>query len=142
MGAHQHVDPETMAPAVGFSHAVVAAPGTTVHLGGQVAFDPHGTVVGETVAEQYGLALGNLVTALRACGGEPQHIVSMVVFVTDMAGYRGDLRGVGAAHRSQLGRHFPAMALVGVTELVEPDARVEVMATAVIPHDRGDPHRD
>lgn len=129
---HRLVNPDSLAPTRGFSHAVVASPGTTIYLGGQVAFDGDGRVVGETMAEQYGVALGNVVAALDACGGKPTDIVSMVVYVTDMDAYRSDLSGIGAAHRNRLGRHYPAMALLGVSELVEPDALVEVMATAVI----------
>ncbi len=130
---HRQVNPDSMAPAHGFSHAVVAAPGTTVYLGGQVAFDGDGIVVGETLAQQYGVALGNVVTALEACGGRPSDIVSMVVYVTDVGAYRSDPSGVGAAHRAHLDRHYPAMALIGVSELVEPSAMVEIVATAVMP---------
>ncbi|MPZ51761.1 MAG: RidA family protein [Acidimicrobiia bacterium] len=130
---HRFVNPDSLAPARGFSHAVVATPGTTVYLGGQVAFDADGAVVGETMAEQYGIALGNVVTALEAAGGTPTDIVSMVVYVTDMDAYRSDLSGIGTAHRAHLDRHFPAIALIGVSELVEPAALVEIVATAVIP---------
>lgn len=130
---HEHVNPSSMAPAVGYSHAVVAAPGRLVKIGGQVAMDGDGRVVGTTMAEQYGVALGNVVTALEAAGGRPSDLVSMTVFVTDIAAYRADLAGIGAAHRERVGRHFPAMALVAVSALVEPDAMVEVVAEAVVP---------
>lgn len=133
MTAHEHVNPSSMAPAVGYSHAVVAVPGRLVKIGGQVAMDDDGSVVGATLAEQYGVALGNVVTALRAAGGKPSDLVSMTVFVTDITAYRADLAGVGAAHRDRVGRHFPAMALVAVTALVEPDAMVEIVAEAVVP---------
>ncbi|HUG86977.1 MAG TPA: RidA family protein, partial [Euzebya sp.] len=70
----------------------------------------------------------------RAAGGAPQHLVALTVYTTDMAAYRDDLRGVGTAHRRHLGRHFPAMAMLGVTQLFEPAAMVEIVAVAVIPH--------
>lgn len=130
---HRMVNPATMSPARGFTHAVVPIAGTTIHLAGQIAADGDGTVVGGGFADQYDLALANVVAALEAAGGRPDHIVSLVVYTTDMQAYRDDLSGVGTAHRHHLGRHFPAMAMLGVTELFEPAAVVEIVATAVIP---------
>lgn len=130
---HRFINPDTMAPAKGFAHAVAPAAGTTVYIAGQIAADPDGQVVGDTFAEQYELAMANVVAALSAAGGEPGHIVSLVVYTTAMDAYRDDLKGVGAAHIKHLGRHFPAMAMLGVTELFERDAMVEIIATAVIP---------
>jgi enamine deaminase RidA (YjgF/YER057c/UK114 family) len=126
-----------MAPAAGFSHAVVSVPGRTVWIAGQIASDAAGEVVGETLVEQLDVALGNVVTALRAAGAEPEHAVSMLMFTTAMEEYRASRRELGPVYRRHFGRHFPAMALLGVTELVEPRALVEVVTTAVIP----DPER-
>lgn len=129
---HHFVNPESMSPARGFTHIVVPAVGKTVYLAGQIAADSTGRVIGDTFAQQYDLALSNVVEALAAVGGAPTDIVSLVVYTTSMDEYRSDLPGVGAAHRSHLGKHFPAMALLGVTELYEKAARVEILATAVI----------
>jgi enamine deaminase RidA (YjgF/YER057c/UK114 family) len=76
--------------------------------------------------------LWNVVEALKAAGGKPTDIVSLVVYTTTMAEYRDGLAAVGAAHRKHLGKHFPAMAMLGVTELFDPAATVEIIATAVI----------
>jgi enamine deaminase RidA (YjgF/YER057c/UK114 family) len=130
---HQFINPESMAPARGFSHAVVPADGRTVYLAGQVAMDSTGAVIGDTFAEQFEVALGNVVAALAGAGGGPEHIVSLVMYATDVAAYRASLAEVGAAYRKLVGRHYPAMALVGVTELVEPAAMIEIIGTAVIP---------
>lgn len=130
---HRLISPESMSPSPGFAHAVVPADGRTVYIAGQIAADPTGAVIGDTFAEQYDVALGNVVEALSHAGGDPDHIVSLVVYATDVQAYRHDLRGVGAAHRKHLKRHFPAMALLGTTGLVEPDAMVEIIATAVVP---------
>lgn len=130
---HRLISPDSMSPSPGFAHAVVPADGRAVYLAGQIAADPTGAVVGDTFAEQYDVALGNVVEALAYAGGEPHDIVSLVVYATDVQAYRADLRGVGAAHRKHLDRHFPAMALLGTTGLVEPDAMVEIIATAVVP---------
>jgi enamine deaminase RidA (YjgF/YER057c/UK114 family) len=124
--------PDLAAP-VGFSHAV--RDGQTVYLGGQVAQAPDGGVVGETMAEQFDVAAGNLVTALRAAGGEPEDLVSLQVFVTAVAEYKASLRELGDVWRKHFGRHYPAMGLFGVTELFDPAAKVELMGVAVIePH--------
>jgi len=130
---HQFINPEGMAPARGFSHAVVPAEGRTVYLAGQVAMDRAGAVVGETFAEQFEVALANVVAALAGAGGGPEHLVSLVMYATDVPAYRAALPEVGAAYRRLVGRHFPAMALVGVTELVDPRAMIEIIGIAVIP---------
>jgi enamine deaminase RidA (YjgF/YER057c/UK114 family) len=119
-----------LAAPVGFSHA--ARDGQTVYLGGQVAQGPDGAVVGETIAEQFDVAAGNLVTALRAAGGEPEDLVSLQVFVTAVAEYRSSLRELGDVWRRHFGRRYPAMGLFGVTELFDPAAKVELMGVAVI----------
>ncbi|MGH2997295.1 MAG: RidA family protein [Gaiellaceae bacterium] len=110
---------------VGYAHAVVAAPGRTVYLGGQVG-------TGATVVEQFDVAAANLVTALRAAGGEPDDLVSLVVYVTDVGEYHASLRELGEVWRRHFGRRYPAMALVGVSALFDPEARVELMGVAVV----------
>jgi enamine deaminase RidA (YjgF/YER057c/UK114 family) len=125
--------PELAAP-VGFSHAVLA--GDTVYLGGQTAQAPDGSIVGESVVEQFDVAAGNLMTALRAAGGEPDDLVSLQVFVTAVAEYRESLLGLGRVWRRHFGRRYPAMGLFGVTELFDPEAKVELMGVAVLSRSR------
>jgi enamine deaminase RidA (YjgF/YER057c/UK114 family) len=132
-GPHRLVNPAGMPPAAGFSHAVVAGPGTTVYVAGQIAAGADGAVVGETFAEQFAVALANVTAALQGAGAAPEHVVSLVMYTTDMDGYRASLSQVGHAYRTRFGRHYPAMTLVGVTSLVEPGAKIEISATAVIP---------
>ena len=133
MGPHTILNPESLAPAVGYAHAVVAAPGRLVFLGGQAAVDASGEVRGETLVEQFDLALANVVEALAAAGGRPEHVVSMQIYVTDAAAYRGALRELGERYRARLGRHYPAMALLEVTGLFDPALQVEIVCTAVVP---------
>jgi enamine deaminase RidA (YjgF/YER057c/UK114 family) len=133
MGAHELVNPPELSPPVGFAHAVVAAPGRTVYLGGQTAHGPGGRIAGDTLVEQFDAALGNVVTALRAAGAEPEHLVSVTIYTTDLAAYRAGRRELGEAYRRHLGRHYPAMALFGVTGLFDPAALVELVCTAVVP---------
>jgi enamine deaminase RidA (YjgF/YER057c/UK114 family) len=117
------VNPPELPDPVGFSHAVVA--GRTVYLGGQ-------TGEGGTIVEQFDAAAGKIVTALRAAGGAPADLVSVVVYTTDVAEYRESTGELGEVWRRHFGRRYPAMALVGVAELFEPGARVELMGVAVL----------
>lgn len=133
MSRHLIVTAPELAEPVGFAHAVVAAPGSTVYLGGQTAQGPDGAIRGVTVVEQFGVAAGNVVTALRAAGGDPAHLVSLIIYVTDVGAYRSSLSELGPVWRKHFGRHYPAVALLGVTELFDEAAKVELVGTAVIP---------
>jgi enamine deaminase RidA (YjgF/YER057c/UK114 family) len=132
---HELLNPDTLARPVGFSHAVVAAPGRTVYLGGQTAIDKDGNVVGDTIAEQFAQAGANVVGALDAAGASPEHLVSMQIYVTDVAGYKSALNELGAAYQANFGRHYPAIALFEVAGLFDPKALVELVCIAVVPQD-------
>lgn len=129
---HEHVNPPSLLDPVGFSHAVVAAPGRTVFLGGQTGHHGDGSI-DEALLDQFRQALRNLVTVIEAAGGRVEHLVSMQVYVTDAATYRSLGRELGEVWRSELGRHYPAMALFEVVGLHDPRAQVELLATAVVP---------
>jgi enamine deaminase RidA (YjgF/YER057c/UK114 family) len=121
--AHRIVNPPELDAPRGFSHAIVA--GDTVYLAGQIGD-------GETIAAQFDAALRNLLAALRGAGGEPADLVSLQVYVTDVAAYKDALPALGRAWREHFGSHYPAMGLFGVTGLFEPSAMVEVMGVAVL----------
>jgi enamine deaminase RidA (YjgF/YER057c/UK114 family) len=123
---HRIVNPPELPEPIGYAHAVVAAPGRAVYLGGQ-------TGAGKTVAEQFDAAAAALVASLRATGGEPDDLVSLVIFTTDMTEYRASSRELGEVWRRHFGRRYPAMALIGARALFDPDARVELMGVAVVP---------
>jgi enamine deaminase RidA (YjgF/YER057c/UK114 family) len=129
---HTIVNPPVLVDPVGFAHAVAAAPGRLVALGGQTGTDAAGSLVGAGLVEQFDAAAANVVTALAAAGGTPGDILSMQIFVTDVPGYRARLGELGAAWRRRFGHHYPATGLFGVTELFEQGAMVELMATAVV----------
>src|SRR5215212_841774 len=132
---HRIVTAPGLAPPVGYAHAVVAAPGRVVALGGQTALDADGAIVGATIAEQFDVAARNLVTALGAAGGRPQDIVSMQIFVTDVPAYKASLRELGPLWQTHFGRRYPATGLFGVTQLFDEDALIELMALAVLAED-------
>jgi enamine deaminase RidA (YjgF/YER057c/UK114 family) len=110
----------------------MAGRGRTVLVGGQIGWDPAGRIPPDFV-DQVAQALRNILAVLREAGGGPEHVGRLTWFVTDIAEYRDSLRTLGPAYRAVMGRHFPAMTLVQVAALVEPGARVEIEATAIVP---------
>ncbi|WP_428537966.1 RidA family protein [Rhodopila sp.] len=114
----------------GYSNGV-AGTGRVVMVGGQVGWDQDGRFAEGFVA-QAAQALRNLLTVLQEAGGKPEHIARLTWYVVDIEEYRIALPALGAAYRETLGRWYPAMTLVQVSALVEPDARVEIEATAII----------
>jgi enamine deaminase RidA (YjgF/YER057c/UK114 family) len=131
-GAHlRRVNPPELAPAIGFSHAVVGT-GTVVFLAGQTALDAQGLIVGGTIVEQFRRALANLLGALRAAGGAPTDLASLTVYLVNVADYRAHASEIGRVWRELVGSHYPAMAAVGVTRLWDDRALVEVAGHAVL----------
>lgn len=128
----KRVNPPSLARPSGFSHAVVAT-GTTVHLAGQTALDASGRMVGDGIVAQFEQALSNLLTALDAAGGSPEHLVALTVYIVDMDDYRAHAREIGAVWKRLVGSEYPAMAGIGVSRLWDADALVEVQGTAVLP---------
>jgi enamine deaminase RidA (YjgF/YER057c/UK114 family) len=115
----------------GFANGILAR-GEMVFVGGMIGQDKDGRFADGFVA-QTRLALENIAAVLREAGAAPQHIVRLTWYVRDMDEYLADQQALGAAYRAVMGRHFPAMAVVEVTRLVERDARLEIEATAVLP---------
>ncbi|HZD70855.1 MAG TPA: RidA family protein [Actinomycetes bacterium] len=131
--SHRIVNPPELARPVGFAHAVLAAPGRVIFLGGQAAQGPGGGIRGTTVAEQFDVAAGNLLTALTAAGGRARDLVSLQIFVTDMAAYRAAMSELATVYQRHFGRRYVASALLEVAGLFDPAAKVELMGIAVIP---------
>jgi enamine deaminase RidA (YjgF/YER057c/UK114 family) len=125
------VNPPELARPSGFSHAVVTE-GRVVFLAGQTAIDPSGAVIGADVAEQFEVALGNLLTALRAAGGTPEQLASLTIYATDLEDYRAHGKQIGAIWRRLIGQGYPAMAAIGVSRLWDATALVEIQGFAVI----------
>ncbi|MDQ4005060.1 MAG: RidA family protein [Actinomycetota bacterium] len=129
---HEMFNPETLQPPKGYAHALRAAGGTLVFLGGQTGHDAAGGISTDLVA-QFDRACWNVVEALHAAGAEPEHVASMQIYVVDVHEYRSRLKEIGEAYRAHFGKHYPAMALLGTTQLFDPRARVELVGVAVIP---------
>lgn len=109
----------------------IAAIGEVIFLAGQIGWDVEGRFA-EGLANQVRQALTNIVTLLAEAGAGPQHIVRLTWYITDLKTYRASLQQIGTAYRAVMGRHFPTMSVIGVSELVESQALVEIETTAVI----------
>ncbi len=127
----ERVNPPELAEPKGFAHAVIGH-GTTVFLAGQTALDADGRIVGDGVVAQFEVALGNLLTALRAAGGRPEQLAALTVYVVDMDDYQAHAREIGGVWRRLVGRDYPAMAGIGVVRLWDAEALVEVQGFAVL----------
>jgi enamine deaminase RidA (YjgF/YER057c/UK114 family) len=128
----KRVNPPSLATPSGFSHAVVAT-GTTVFLAGQTGMDSAGGIVPGGVVAQFEQALSNLLDALAAAGGSPDHLASLTIYIVDMDDYRAHAREIGSAWKRLVGTDYPAMAGIGVSRLWDADAVVEVQGLAVLP---------
>ena len=113
----------------------IAAEGRLVFVAGQVGWNAQGHFETDDFVGQVRQALENVVAVLAVAGAAPTHITRLTWYVTDKHDYVAALREVGRAYRDVIGRHYPAMTLVQVAALLEDRAKVEIEATAVVPHD-------
>src|SRR6476646_9491863 len=110
----------------GYANGILAA-GETVFLAGQIGWDAEGHFA-EGLAAQVRQALANIVTLLAEAGAGPRNVVRLTWYVTDLQAYRASLSEIGTAYRAVMGRQFPTMSVIGVSELVEQQALVEIEA--------------
>ena len=132
-GPVRSVNPPSLAKPSGYSHGMVAPAGALLHVAGQVGWDADGRLVGDGFVAQFEQALRNVLAVVVAAGGEAVGVTRLRIYVTDLADYRRNLREIGAVYRQQMGRHYPAMALVQVAGLLEEGAKVEIEADAAVP---------
>jgi enamine deaminase RidA (YjgF/YER057c/UK114 family) len=117
----------------GYANAIEAR-GRQIFVAGQIGWDPRSEqFASDDLVEQTRQALANVVAVLAAAGAEPRHLTRLNWYVTDREAYVAGRGAIGDAYREVVGRHFPAMTLVVVAALLEPRARVEIEATAVVP---------
>ena len=128
----QILQPPSWARARGFSNGIVAS-GKLVFIAGQVGWSGQGEWKEKSFAGQFRQTIRNILDVLAEAKGRPEHIVRLTWYVLDRDEYLASLRDVGAAYRELMGGHFPAMAVVQVSGLMEPEAKLEIEATAVVP---------
>jgi enamine deaminase RidA (YjgF/YER057c/UK114 family) len=117
----------------GYTNGVVVGPGRMLYIAGQVAFDKDAHIVSPDFATQFLASLDNVIAVVRAAGGATEHIVKLLVFVTDLDKYRAAQRAIGEGWRARMGSYWPAMSLVKVAGLLEAGALVEIEGTAMLP---------
>jgi enamine deaminase RidA (YjgF/YER057c/UK114 family) len=110
----------------------MAAAGEFLAVAGQVAWDTNEQIVSPEFAAQFRQALGNVAAVVTAAGGQMQDLISLTIYVTDKDEYVDAIKEVGLAYRDIIGKHFPAMALVQVAQLLEEGAKVEIQGLAVL----------
>jgi len=128
----QILQPPSWARAKGFSNGIVAS-GKMVFIAGQVGWTGQGEWKEKSFAGQFRQTIRNILDVLAEAKGKPEHIVRLTWYVLDRDEYLASLKEVGAAYRELMGRHYPTMAVVQVSGLVEREAKLEIEATAVLP---------
>ena len=128
------INPIELGAPRGYSNGMLGpVGGRLLCVAGQIGWNRDQQLVSEEFTDQFGQALRNVVKVVETAGGEPKHLARLTIYVTDKSLYLDQVEPVGAAYRKVMGKHFPAMALVEVTSLLEPQALVEIEGTAVLP---------
>lgn len=125
------VNPKTLAPPRGYSHGMIGE-GRVLFVAGQIGWNAHGELVGERFVDQFDQALANVLAVVVDAGGRAASIGRLTIFVVDKSEYLAQTKEIGARYRARMGTHYPAMTLVEVRSLLEPGARVEIEATALL----------
>ena len=116
----------------GYSNGAVGR-GRVLHVAGQIGVEPDGSFEDDNLADQFAQALTNVIAVVKAAGGGPGDLASMTIYVLDVDRYRRAMPLLGEIWRDLMGTHYPAVALVGVAQLFEAFAMVEISAVAYLP---------
>lgn len=128
---NRRLNPDGLPEPVGFSHAVETRGGRALYVAGQTGHRGDGSLPDDLV-DQFRQALVNVATCLDEGGFPTDSLVRLLIYTTDVSTYRAELKPLGRVYREVFGRHYPAMALFGVTELFDPAASIELVATAIM----------
>ncbi len=128
----EFIQPEHFLAPRGYANGAKTT-GPLIHVGGQIGWNSKQEFESDDFLGQFAQTLDNVIDVVKSGGGRPEDIASMTIYVTDLPAYRASLKGLGPIWKERLGRHYPAMALVGVAGLVEERALIEIQAVAVLP---------
>lgn len=129
----QAVEPAGWAPGRGYSNGMLTPPGARIlFVAGQIGWDENQRLVEGGFVAQFARALANVLSVVRAAGGEAGDLGRLTLYVTDCSEYLSHLEEVGEVYRRAMGKHYPAMTLVEVRALLEPGAKVEIEGTATL----------
>jgi enamine deaminase RidA (YjgF/YER057c/UK114 family) len=127
------LNPEGLERPVGYAHVAKVSGGKIVHVAGQAPFDQNGEVVGKgDFVAQFCQVIRNLKTAVEAAGGRPDQYAVLTIYVADLQAYLSNKKPLGQAYREVFGKYFPAITLVEVKSLYNPDCLIEISGIAVI----------
>lgn len=127
------IDPKGLEAPVGYAHVAKITGGKIVHVAGQAPFNDKGEVVGKgDFVAQFTQVMGNLKTAIEAVGGRPNQYAVLTIYITNLEAYWNNKKPLGRAYRAVFGKYFPAITLVEVKRLYNPDCMIEIAAIAVI----------
>lgn len=127
--------PRGWAPPIGYSNGVAVAPGRIVFVAGQVGWDANQKFASPDLVPQFEQALLNVLAVLREAGGGPEHVCRITAFCCDKPAYLAARPELGRIWRRHMGKHFPAMSMIFVSDLLDSPGKIELEATAVLPRD-------
>jgi enamine deaminase RidA (YjgF/YER057c/UK114 family) len=127
------INPAGLEKPIGYAHVAKITGGNIVHVAGQAPFDERGQVVGkDDFVAQFRQVVRNLKTAIEAAGGRPDQYAALTIYITNLEAYWNNKKILGSAYREVFGKYFPAITLVEVKRLYNPDCLIEVSGIAVI----------
>jgi len=127
------LNPKGLERPVGYAHVAKVTGGNIVYVAGQAPFDENGQVVGKgDFVAQFAQVIRNLKTAVEAAGGRPNQYAVLTIYITDLQAYLNEKNALGGVYREVFGKYFPAITLVQVGSLYNPDCMVEISGIAVI----------
>ncbi|MDX1374346.1 MAG: RidA family protein [Burkholderiales bacterium] len=125
--------PKGWAPAVGYANGIAVSGGKLVFIAGQVGWDEAQKFHSEALAPQFEQALKNVLAVLGEAGGRPEHICRITAFCCDKPAYLAARKELGRIWKNLMGRHFPCMSMIFVSDLLDSPGKIELEATAVVP---------
>ncbi len=125
--------PKGWAPAIGYANGIAVSGGKLVFIAGQVGWDAAQKFHSEALAPQFEQALKNVLAVLAEAGGRPEHICRITAFCCDKPAYLAARKELGRIWKNLMGRHFPCMSMIFVSDLLDSPGKIELEATAVVP---------
>lgn len=131
--SHEAILPEGWKQPKGYSNGMLARPGRTLYMAGQVGWTAQEEFLSEELVPQFRQALENILAILRKAGGKPEHLCRITAYCIDRDGYLAARRELGTIWKELMGQHYPCMSMIFVADLLDHPAKIELEATAVIP---------
>jgi enamine deaminase RidA (YjgF/YER057c/UK114 family) len=125
--------PAGWAPPIGYANGIAATPGRIVFVAGQVGWNAQQVFESPDILPQFDQALANVLAVLAEAGGRPEHICRMTAYCCDKPAYLAARPQLGKIWKKHMGRHFPAMSMIFVSDLLDSPGKIELEATAVVP---------